>query len=168
MLVFRMVNIEPYICWKVCTKHSKTSEYNCNSGMNLFEIDRVWMEELELRMIDEEMRGRAMVNPWDHEPGCMRWFYRVSHPIMCPKEALEEPPRPPNLEVVIEEQEARHDPNALEVCRNVSNELQRALDAGEAQEGTPIWHTVRRVLGMLNPCLTYRRLRRERRYQWGT
>jgi hypothetical protein len=32
-------------------------------GMNLFEIDRVWMEELELRMIDEDMRGPAVVNP---------------------------------------------------------------------------------------------------------
>ncbi|KAK2428232.1 hypothetical protein QL285_026766 [Trifolium repens] len=60
-------------------------------GMNLFEIDRVWMEELELRMIDEGMRGLAVVNPWDHEPGYMRWFYRVSHPIMCPVEGAEEP-----------------------------------------------------------------------------
>jgi hypothetical protein len=32
-------------------------------GMNLFEIDRVWMEELELRMIDEEIRGPVVVNP---------------------------------------------------------------------------------------------------------
>ncbi|WJX18574.1 hypothetical protein P8452_08360 [Trifolium repens] len=60
----------------------------------------------------------------------------------------------------MEEQEARRDPNTLQVCRDVSNELQRALDAGEAQEGSPIWHTVWRVLGMLNPCITYRRLRR--------
>jgi hypothetical protein len=133
--------------------------------MNLFEIDRVWMEELELRMIDEEMRGRAVVNPWDHEPGYMRWFYAVSHPIMRPVVAPEEPPRPPNLEVVIEEQEARNDPNSLEVCRNISNELQRALDAGVAEEGTPIWHTVWWVLGMLNPCRTYRRLRQGRRSQ---
>jgi hypothetical protein len=123
--------------------------------MNLFEIDRVWMEELELRMIDEGMRGAAVVNPWDHEPGYIRWFYRVSHPIMRPVDGDEEPPRPANLEVVMEEQEARRDPNALEVCRNVSSELQRALDAGEAQEGSPIWHTVRRVLGMLNLCITY-------------
>ncbi|KAK2403259.1 hypothetical protein QL285_052713 [Trifolium repens] len=91
-------------------------------GMNLFEIDRVWMEEWELRMIDE---------------------------------GAEEPPRPANLEVVMEEQEARRDPNALQVCRDVSNELQRALDADEVQEGSPIWHTVRRVLGMLNPCITF-------------
>ncbi|KAK2363244.1 protein MAIN-LIKE [Trifolium repens] len=134
-------------------------------GMNLFEIGRVWMEELELRLIDEEMRGPAVVNPWDHEPGYMRWFYRVSHSIMRPVEGVEEPQRPSNLEVVIEEQEARHDPNALEVCRNVSNELQRALDACEAQKSSPIWHTLRRVLGMLHPCLTYRRLRRGRRYR---
>jgi hypothetical protein len=138
-------------------------------GMNLFEIDRVWMEELELRMIDEGMRGAAVVNPWDHVPGYIRWFYRVSHPMMRPLEGAEEPPRPANLEVVMEEQEARRDPNALQVCRDVSNELQRALDAGEAQEGSPIWHTVRRVLGMLNPCITYRRLRRgTRRYHQRT
>ena len=82
---------------------------------------------------------------------------------MRPLDGAEEPPRPANLEVVMEEQEARRDPNALEVCQNVSSELQRALDAGEAEEGSPIWHTVRRVLGMLNPCITYRRLRRGRR-----
>ncbi|KAK2423153.1 hypothetical protein QL285_033625 [Trifolium repens] len=141
-------------------RHPSTS---ATPGMNLFEIDRVWMEELELRMIDEGMRGAAVVNPWDHEPGYIRWFYRVSHPMMRPVDGAEEPPRPANLEVVMEEQEARRDPNALEVCRNVSSELQRALDAGEAEEGSPIWHTVRRVLGMLNPCITYRRLRRGRR-----
>lgn len=141
-------------------RHPNTS---ATPGMNLFEIDRVWMEEMELRMIDEEMRGRAVVSAWDHEPGYMKWYYSVSHPIMRPVEATESPPRPPNLEVVIAEQEARHDPNALEVCINVNNELQRALDAGEAQEGSPIWHTVRRVMRMLNPCITYRRLRRGRR-----
>jgi hypothetical protein len=46
---------------------------------------------------------------------------------MRPVEGAEEPPRPPNLMVVIEEQEARYDPNVVEVCRNVSNELQGHL-----------------------------------------
>ncbi|MCI82280.1 hypothetical protein A2U01_0103554, partial [Trifolium medium] len=65
-------------------------------------------------MIDEEMRGRVVVDAWDHEAGYMRWFYRVSHPIVCPVQTAEEPPRPPNLEVLIAEQEANNVPDALE------------------------------------------------------
>ncbi|MCI94508.1 hypothetical protein A2U01_0115806, partial [Trifolium medium] len=56
---------------------------------------------------------------------------------MRPVQASEEPPKPPNLEVLIAEQEAWHDPNALEICRDVRAEIQRSLDAGEAEEGTP-------------------------------
>ncbi|MCI33416.1 hypothetical protein A2U01_0054633, partial [Trifolium medium] len=68
-----------------------------------------------------------------------------------PVQAAEEPPRPPNLEVLIAELEARHDPNALEVYRDVRAEIQRSLDAGEAAEGTPIYGTMQRIIRMLNP-----------------
>jgi hypothetical protein len=38
-------------------------------GMTLEQIDQVFLEEMEERMIDEEMRGATVVNPWDHNPG---------------------------------------------------------------------------------------------------
>ncbi|CAJ2647978.1 unnamed protein product [Trifolium pratense] len=107
-------------------------------GMSLCEIDRVFMEELDLRMIAEEMRGQAVVSAWDHEPGYMTWFYKVSHPVMRPVQAPASPPRPPNLEVLIEAAEARNDPNMLQVCRGVRDEVERSLREGEAVEGTPV------------------------------
>jgi hypothetical protein len=33
-------------------------------GMTISQIDRVWLEELQMRMIDEDIRGRVVVNPW--------------------------------------------------------------------------------------------------------
>jgi hypothetical protein len=83
-------------------------------------------------MIDEDMRGRVVTNPWDCEPGYIAWFYRVSHPIMRPFTAEQQPPRPPNLEVLIEEQ-ARNDlADTWEICQDVRREVRRSLDAGEA------------------------------------
>ncbi|XP_045801574.1 uncharacterized protein LOC123895344 [Trifolium pratense] len=137
-------------------------------GMNLCEIDRVFTEELELRMIDEEMRGRPVTSPWDTELGYMSWFYRVSHPVMRPVQAPESPPRPPNLEVLIEAAEARNDPNLMQVCRSVKVEVERAVHDGEAVEGTPIYGTLQRILNLLNPILAYRRIKRGRGTRYNT
>ncbi|XP_045801191.1 uncharacterized protein LOC123895042 [Trifolium pratense] len=136
--------------------------------MSLCEIDRVFMEELDLRMIAEEMRGQAVVSAWDHEPGYMTWFYKVSHPVMRPVQAPASPPRPPNLEVLIEAAEARNDPNMLQVCHGVRDEVERSLREGEAVEGTPVHGTLRRILNLLNPVLTCRRLKRGRGRRYNT
>ncbi|CAJ2647685.1 unnamed protein product [Trifolium pratense] len=128
--------------------------------MSLLQIDRVFMEEVEMRMIDEEMRGPTVVRAWDHVPGYISWFYKVSHPIMRPIAAPEAPPRPANLEVLIEEQESQSVPDTLDICRNVRTELRRALEANEALPGTPIYETVNRVLGFVEPAFLYRSRRR--------
>ena len=132
-------------------------------NMNIFEIDRVWAEEMDMRLIDENMRGQPVVNAWDNEPGYVLWFYKVSHPKMRPLEAPEDQPRPPELEVLLEESQQRHDPNPLGICRRVRDEVERALDAGEAEPGTPVHGTLRKILNMLNPYLTYKRISRGRR-----
>ncbi|KAK2388928.1 protein MAIN-LIKE [Trifolium repens] len=109
--------------------------------MGLALIDRVWMEELEIRMIDEDMRG-------------------VSHPIMRPVIADQQPPRPPNLEVLIEEQ-ARNDlVDTWEICQDVRREVRRSLDVGEAPEGTHVHGTLNRILGLVEPAFLYTRTRR--------
>jgi hypothetical protein len=129
-------------------------------GLGHAMIDRVWLEELEMRMIDEDMRGRVVTNPWDCEPGYIAWFYRVSHPIMRPVIAEQQPPRPPNLEVLIEEQ-ARNDlVDTWEICQNVRREVRRSLDAGEAPEGTPVHATLTSILGLVEPAFLYTRTRR--------
>ncbi|CAJ2646661.1 protein MAIN-LIKE 1-like [Trifolium pratense] len=143
-------------------------DLSATPGMSLCEIDRVFMEELDLRMIAEEMRGQAVVSAWDHEPGYMTWFYKVSHPVMRPVQAPVSPPRPPNLEVLIEAAEARNDPNMLQVCRGVRDEVERSLREGEAVEGTPVHGTLRRILNLLNPVLTCRRLKRGRGRRYNT
>ncbi|GAU12213.1 hypothetical protein TSUD_01800 [Trifolium subterraneum] len=132
-------------------------------NMNIFEIDRVWAEDMDMRLIDEHMRGQPVVNAWDCEPGYILWFYKVSHPKMRPLEAPEDQPRPPELEVLLEESQQRHEPNPLGICRRVRDEVERALDAGEAEPGTPVHGTLRKILNMLNPCLTYKRISRGRR-----
>ncbi|XP_045802500.1 uncharacterized protein LOC123896111 [Trifolium pratense] len=137
-------------------------------GMNLCEIDRVFTEELELRMIDEAMRGQPVTSPWDTGPGYMSWFYRVSHPIMRPVQSPESPPRPPNLEVLIEAAEARNDPNIMQVCRSVKVEVERAVRDGEAVEGTPIHGTLQRILNLLNLILAYRRIKWARGTRYNT
>ncbi|GAU10327.1 hypothetical protein TSUD_421700, partial [Trifolium subterraneum] len=108
------------------------------SNMNIFEIDRVWAEKMDMRLIDKNMRGQPVVNAWDCEPGYILGFYKVSHPKMRPLEAPEDQPRPPELEVLLEESQQRHDPNPLGICRRVRDEVERALDAGEAEPGTPV------------------------------
>ncbi|GAU32434.1 hypothetical protein TSUD_158320 [Trifolium subterraneum] len=95
--------------------------------------------------------------------GWLSWLYKVSHPKTRPLEAPEEQPRPPKLEVLIEESQERRDPNPLGICRSVRDEVEKALAAGEAEEETPVHGTLRRILNMLNPCLSYKRLSRGRR-----
>jgi hypothetical protein len=82
--------------------------------MNVFQIDRVFQEELDLRMIDENMRGEMVVNRWDHSPGYIAWYYKVSHPKVVPPQVPNaDPPRPADLEFVMETQAVNDD---LDTC----------------------------------------------------
>ncbi|GAU16260.1 hypothetical protein TSUD_298920 [Trifolium subterraneum] len=94
---------------------------------NLFEINRVFAEEVDLRMIDENMRGQHVVNAWDCEPGYISWLYIVSHPKMRPLEAPEEQPRQPELEVLIEESQERRDSNPPELGHLMLVRLRKEL-----------------------------------------
>ncbi|MCI63478.1 hypothetical protein A2U01_0084735, partial [Trifolium medium] len=42
-----------------------------------------------------------------------------------------------------------------EICQDVRAELQRSLEAGEVVPGTPMFDTVHRVLGMVDPAVIY-------------
>jgi hypothetical protein len=130
------------------------------SGLALDKIDQVFMEEMEERLIDEEMRGAAVDNPWDHQAGYIAWFYKVSHPKMLRLEAHAPPPEPPHLEVLIEQQGRQGVRDTVHICQNVRLELERAIRDGEALPGTPIYDTVQNVLGMVTPAVVYSSRRR--------
>jgi hypothetical protein len=130
------------------------------SGMTLEQIDQVFSEEMESRLIDEDMMGAAVENPRDHKPGYMAWYHRVSHPKMLRLEAHQPPPEPPHLEVLIERQARGEVRDTVQSCNNVRLELERSIRDGEALPGTPIYDTVHRVLAMVNPATIYSSRRR--------
>jgi hypothetical protein len=79
---------------------------------------------------------------------------------MRPVIAEQQPPRPHNLEVLIEEQ-ARNDlVDTWEICQNARREVRRSLDAGEAPEGTPVHATLTSILGLVEPAFLYTCTRR--------
>ncbi|KAK2365788.1 hypothetical protein QL285_079247 [Trifolium repens] len=71
-----------------------------------------------------------------------------------------QPPRPPNLEVLIEEQARNNLADTWEIGQDVRREVRRSLDAGEAPEGTPVHATLTRILGFVEPAFLYTRTRR--------
>jgi hypothetical protein len=128
--------------------------------MTLDKIDQVFLEELEERLIDEEMRGAAVDNPWDHQAGYIAWFYKVSHLKMLRLEAHTPPPEPPHLEELIERQGREGVRDTFHICPNVRLELERALRDGEALPGTPMYDTVHCILSMVAPAVVYSSRRR--------
>ncbi|KAK2447475.1 protein MAIN-LIKE [Trifolium repens] len=101
-----------------------------------------------------------VLRQFGHVQGIPRDPAVVSHPIMRPVIAEQQPPRPPNLEVLIEEQ-ARNDlVDTWEICQNMRREVRRSLDAGEAPEGTPVHATLTSILGLVESAFLYTRTRR--------
>lgn len=125
------------------------------AGLTLEQIDQIFMEHMEERMIEGDMRGAVVVNPWDYVPGYISWFYRVSHPMMLRPSAKKDPPRPPMLEALIEQQARNGVRDTVQICKDARAELQRAVQAGEVAVGTPIYDTVHRVIGILDPAVVY-------------
>ena len=58
---------------------------------------------------------------WKHSKGYMKWFYRVSHPLMITPTAVLEytVPRPPYEEVLVEQQWGRHPPDPFQIIQNI-------------------------------------------------
>ena len=74
--------------------------------------------EFTLHVLSHQQRG--------HTKGYMRWFVRVSHPIVDPPAAIPDyavdaPPRhvPPYEEVIVEQQWARHPPDPYQIINNI-------------------------------------------------
>ncbi|KAK2401798.1 protein MAIN-LIKE [Trifolium repens] len=75
-------------------------------------------------------------------------------------EAHSQPPEPPHLEVLIEQQASQGVRDHFSICQNVRLEFERAVRDGEALPGTPIYDTVQRLLSMVALAVVYSRRRR--------
>jgi hypothetical protein len=70
-----------------------------------------------MHAVSQQKRGEPVLDdePWKHSNGYIKWFYRVSHPlIVCPAPVPEYVVPQPVYQVILVEQEwAKHPPNPL-------------------------------------------------------
>ncbi|AES89996.1 hypothetical protein MTR_4g083040 [Medicago truncatula] len=92
--------------------------------------------EFALHVLSHQDRGHPVPDnqPWAHTGGYMRWFIRVSHPIVNPHVAIPDyaaaaPPRhvPPYEEVIVEQLWARHPPDPYHIISNIRVRMDGAM-----------------------------------------
>jgi len=89
-----------------------------------------------LHVLSHQQRGHPVPDnqPWAHTKGYMRWFIKVSHPIMNPPAAIPDyvtdgPSRlvPPYEEVIVEQQWAMHPPDPYQIINNIRARVDGAM-----------------------------------------
>jgi len=91
---------------------------------------------------------------WNHEPGYMAWYAKVSHPhFLRPDEGS--PPRPANVEQIIEEENAREMPDTLTIIRDVVHIADDIVARHADMTKEEIVQEVMRIVGTGRPALTY-------------
>jgi hypothetical protein len=89
-----------------------------------------------LHVLSQQQRGHPILDneSWAHSKGYMRWFIRLSHPIVNPSAAIPDyiadaPPRPvpPYDEVLVEQQWARHPPDPYRIISNIRARVDGAM-----------------------------------------
>ena len=92
--------------------------------------------EFALHVLSHQLRGHPVPDNqlWAHTRGYIRWFIRVSHPIVNPPAAIPDyatqaPPRPvpPYEEVLVEQQWARHPPDPYQIINNIRARVDGAM-----------------------------------------
>jgi hypothetical protein len=92
--------------------------------------------EFALHVLSQQQRGHPVLDneSWAHSRGYMRWFIRVSHPILNPHAAIldyttDAHPRPvsPYVEVLVEQQWARHPPDPYQIINNIRARVDGAM-----------------------------------------
>jgi len=97
--------------------------------------------------------------PWQHDAGYMAWYARASHPrILQPDEGS--PPRPVNVEHIIEEEHAREMPDTLTIIRDVVHIADDIVARSGEMTKEEIVHEVMRIASTSRPALTYQIARR--------
>jgi len=92
--------------------------------------------------------------PWHHEPGYMAWYAKVSHPRILP---LDEgsPPKPTNVEQIIEEEHARELPDTLTIIRDVVQIADNVVGKSSEMTREELVQEMIRIGSIGRPALTY-------------
>jgi hypothetical protein len=132
---------------------------SAKAGMTRFTIDEAFQNMLVENYVTEDMRGPRVTKGFETEPGYIAWFYKVSHPkIWPPMEGS--PPRPVNLEVLIEEDNKNDKLDVFEICRKVRTEVTDKLDGEMTLEDAR--ELLKKVYDDLEPITSYS-VRRKRK-----
>ena len=92
--------------------------------------------------------------PWQHDAGYMAWYARASHPrILQPDEGS--PPRPVNVEHIIEEEHAREMPDTLTIIRDVVHIADDIVARSGEMTKEEIVQEVMRIASNSRSSLTY-------------
>jgi hypothetical protein len=99
--------------------------------------------------------------PCHHDPGYMAWYAKVSHPhILSPDEGF--PPRPANVEQIIEEEHAREMLDTLTIIRDVMQITDNIVARSGEMTKEEIVHEVIRIGSTGRTTLTYQIARQHR------
>jgi hypothetical protein len=91
--------------------------------------------EFALYVLNQQEMGDLVSDneSWAHSRGYMRWFFRVSYPIVNPPAAIPDYigdayPRhvPPYEEVIVEQQWAKHPPDPYQIISNIRTRVDSA------------------------------------------
>ncbi|XP_024632161.1 protein MAIN-LIKE 2-like [Medicago truncatula] len=88
-----------------------------------------------LHVVSQQQWGRQVPEdePWKHLETYIRWFYRVSHPLIV--NHAPEPdivmPRPVYQDILVDQEWARHPPDPLQVINNMRGRVEHAMQIPE-------------------------------------
>jgi len=104
--------------------------------------------------------------PWHHDVGYMAWYAKASHPRILP---LDEgsPPRPVNVEQIIEEEHAREMLDTLTIIRDVVHIAGDIVTRSGEMTKEEIVQEVMRIASTSRPALTYQIAKRRRGQRHG-
>jgi len=91
--------------------------------------------EFALHVVPQKQRGHQVLNdePWKYSDRYIRWFYRVSHPLIV--NPAPEPdiviPRPVYRDILVDQEWARNPPDPLQVITSMRDRVEHAMQIPE-------------------------------------
>ena len=91
--------------------------------------------EFAMHVVSQQQRGGQVLDdePWKHSDRYIRWFYRVSHPLIV--NPAPEPDivmsRPVYQDILVDQEWARHPPDQLQVISSMRDKVEHAMEISE-------------------------------------